>query len=619
MKIMPQTASNTIISVPDAPQAEAIPRLATPPQAEAGPQPLAFVFSLRQLLALWLAMLLCYVIYFFMMFQSNLQQIPTLMDQLWPDFYKALGGLLKPNFLSPIREDELFIGIMWQFGLLLLLLSALYGTAIYVAHRLPDTKILAFALITTAVMSIPLWIAPGMLSTDVYLYTSYGQMAQLHNTDPSAVVPEKVIKSPLLDYVYWRDQTSAYGPLWTDVERGVTILVQVVNPDVKTNIPLYVLAYKLIAIGGHLLNIFLIYAILSRWKPERRAFGVILYAWNPLAMLEFANSGHNDMVSLTCVLAGILLYLRGRPYLAVAAMTLGVLFKLTSLFIFIPFGLLLLWQAPRWRRRLITLAASGAIFLALATAFYLPYWHGADTFKPLTDGPSGRRMINSPAQIFYLEWLRLALPDLQRQNPQYNAFYYDKMKRWPVYPEDPINDDVKYISAGLMVVVMTWNLWRVRNFSTFLRHGSWILFYSLIFTALWFWPWYVILPLGIVALRQFDALSLLVVVFSCSSLFLWLVWSNVPPIIIWALDYRAAFMFGPPLIIAVIAYPPRRRVVQRTEPGPSPQLTQQKVPSLCWSTANAAARLILVRLPSTCLNRLKRLRNCLRAWRVTRR
>ena len=64
-----------------------------------------------------------------------------------------------------------------------------------------------------------------------------------------------------------------------------------------------------------------------RWPHMR----VAAYAWHPLPIWEIAGSGHVDAAMCALLMAGLLLFLRGRTLLAGVAVTLGALIKPTAL------------------------------------------------------------------------------------------------------------------------------------------------------------------------------------------------------------------------------------------------------------------------------------------------
>ena len=74
--------------------------------------------------------------------------------------------------------------------------------------------------------------------------------------------------------------------------------------------------FKSLALFSHLINCVLIWAILSNLAPARRLGGTILYAWNPLALIELAGNGHNDGLLIFFLLLTTLLIIqqKGRWY-----------------------------------------------------------------------------------------------------------------------------------------------------------------------------------------------------------------------------------------------------------------------------------------------------------------
>jgi len=80
-------------------------------------------------------------------------------------------------------------------------------------------------------------------------------------------------------------------------------------------------------------------ALLLAWmfRHERdRAFRVAVYAWNPLVIVEFAGSGHNDVLALLGIVAGLAL-VKKRPALASAPVALAAMAKV------FPAALLPVW------------------------------------------------------------------------------------------------------------------------------------------------------------------------------------------------------------------------------------------------------------------------------------
>ncbi len=83
--------------------------------------------------------------------------------------------------------------------------------------------------------------------------------------------------------------------------------------------------------------VILIYNILQLLKHN--PLYVIIYAWNPLVLKEFANSGHYDSLVICCVAAAVYFILKGKNIFSSICLGLGVLSKFFPL-IFVPFFLL---------------------------------------------------------------------------------------------------------------------------------------------------------------------------------------------------------------------------------------------------------------------------------------
>jgi alpha-1,6-mannosyltransferase len=116
---------------------------------------------------------------------------------------------------------------------------------------------------------------------------------------------------------------------------------------------------KLIFVFFDMAVVVLIYMVLRLLKEN--PLYVIVYAWNPLVLKEFANSGHSDALAICCVMAAVYLVLKEKYTFSSACLGLGVLSKFYPL-IFIPFFLI-----QNQYKAFLTC-------LAVITAGYLPFF-----------------------------------------------------------------------------------------------------------------------------------------------------------------------------------------------------------------------------------------------------
>jgi Glycosyltransferase family 87 len=285
-----------------------------------------------------------------------------------------------------------------------LLAFAAYGLYAYLLQRTGPRSNHTFALrliwFTTIVSGCIYLLTPASLSDDVYGYASYGRLLSVHHANPYVIAPSAFPQDPTYPLIHWKDAFAPYGPVWIVLSAAVGLIS---GPDRLG----YLVAFRLCAFAAHLLNIWLVTATLRTMGRSARtvALGTLLYAWNPLVLLESSAGGHNDVFMLTFILLGLLLSARAerkgpprpqsegkpRPYsiLALVAFTLAGLVKLTA-FPILAFPVLkLCWNTykattpttrtgsiHRWGIALLAglLASMGSIAVALAS--YAPFWLG---------------------------------------------------------------------------------------------------------------------------------------------------------------------------------------------------------------------------------------------------
>lgn len=63
--------------------------------------------------------------------------------------------------------------------------------------------------------------------------------------------------------------------------------------------------FRLFALLAHLFNVLLIWAMLGKTAPENRLPGTLLYAWNPLVLIELAVNGSITGVAISLLLLAV--------------------------------------------------------------------------------------------------------------------------------------------------------------------------------------------------------------------------------------------------------------------------------------------------------------------------
>ncbi|HYO49244.1 MAG TPA: hypothetical protein VEW94_05280, partial [Chloroflexia bacterium] len=158
------------------------------------------------------------------------------------------------------------------------------------------------------------------------------------------------------------------------------------------------------------------------WRMGAQVAATVTLAWNPLILIEFGLSAHNDGLLLTGLLAAIWLHLAGKWWLAAFALALISLVKITALLFFPAYVAFLFWQA--WERgargegrgardwaRDVGLGAwragqAGAILVASWVVAYIPFWADGQALRAILVNPAANYYLHSIGQI-----IRYRLPE----------------------------------------------------------------------------------------------------------------------------------------------------------------------------------------------------------------
>lgn len=420
---------------------------------------------------------------------------------------------------------------------LLLLAFLCYGLAARMLSRQPEQSPLRIwrGLIWSAALlaGVILLLTPAMLSHDILVYAGYSRLLAVYHANPYFVPIAAFAHDPFSSLNYWGRSVAAYGPLWLLI---CALPGKLLPPDPGA----YVVAFRLCALAIYLLNIWLVGSTLRTMgrSPRTVTLGMLLYAWNPLLLLESSLGGHNDGLMISFVLLAALLtaraerqglLLRPRGYLsATAALTLATLVKFTALPILAVYLLFLGTRAlrsygqhppifrlvqRRWRAALSVVLFSSMTALLLALLCYGPFWVGhsfQDIRASLQSPPSALGAENSFMRSL-IEWLHLH--PAQAHNGLLQLL--STRRFW---------DDLTLVAMALCLLTGARQLWFKPDQRTFALVSLGTLCTVLILTP-WFFSWYLTWPLALAVLclpcrqeRMATALLALALVFSASAL-----------------------------------------------------------------------------------------------------
>lgn len=211
---------------------------------------------------------------------------------------------------------------------------------------------------------LPLALGAPIFSRDVYSYLAQGTIAHLGLSpyEHAPAVLAHLGRPHVLAAVdpFWRSTTSPYGPLFLG---AISMLIGLTGSHLIAGV-LLIRAIELI--GLVLLGVFVPRLARATGADPARALWLTLIS--PLALLQLVAAGHNDLLMVGVMVAGVTLALEGRPLWAVGVCALAATIKLPAIAaaLFVTFA----WTRTEstWHARIARGAKAAAVALAVLAA-----------------------------------------------------------------------------------------------------------------------------------------------------------------------------------------------------------------------------------------------------------
>ena len=274
--------------------------------------------------------------------------------------------------------------------------SAFYGVAVWLcwiggAGRRLVPGIAALALI----MRVPALLAPPYLSSDIYRYVWDGRV-EAAGFNPYLHAPVDPELAPLRDQTIYPQIASPYAPtIYPPLAEGLFLAV--------TRISETVTAMKLAMVLCEAVTFILLARLLAlEGLPTAR---VLLYAWHPLPVWEFAGSGHIDAPLITFCVGALWALQRKRDGFAGLFLAGATLTKLYPM-VLLP----ALYQRWDWR---LPVAFGVAIVVG-----YVPFMSAGLRIFGFLPGYAGQEGLSGSGSGFYLLALLHTVPSFEALNAE---------------------------------------------------------------------------------------------------------------------------------------------------------------------------------------------------------
>ncbi len=328
---------------------------------------------------------------------------------------------------------------------------------------------------------------------------------------------------------------------------------------------------RLLALLAHLFTILLLWSILGKTAPTNRLPGTLLYAWNPLVLIELAVYA-NTAGMVICLLLLALWLLVATPLVGVpsssftnrfsgiartiaALVLIGLALRINLMTLLI--APLLLWFMVRHARdvssALMGFAWRALIVLAIFIVAYLPAWQGSATFLAITGALHLFNFAYSPLSL-------VVMPTRALFSFVAQSAHFPPSLMQPTTAADMTVLATSFFLFALLYLREMAQV-RARLYDTLFTSWAIVILGYIVLVATVFGPGYVVWVVWVVALRRFDRLSVCALLLSCSTLLYY-------PLLQTGLAATGILLpvciFGIPLVYAIVQrYIPAGRIERK--------------------------------------------------------
>lgn len=320
--------------------------------------------------------------------------------------------------------------IVWFLKLVLIQLI-IYFAVVWLSLRTKDSRqILLLGLIFAALFRISILFSPPYLSDDVYRYVWDGRV-QSAGINPYRYIPADESLAKLRDdKIYPNINRREYArTIYPPVAEGVFLLITRLSESVTW--------MKAAMVGFEAITVWALIQLLVSFGFARQR--VLIYAWHPLVVWEFAGSGHLDAMVIAFIALALLAHRKRRETLTGVLLACATCVKLFPVVLFPDFYKRWGWKMP-------------LAFVATIVVAYLPYLSvGPKGALGFLEGYANERGMFSGDQFFLLTVVRQVVSANVPASAYlvFTVAVLGGLFLWMMLGKQ--SDDVSYIRNGLII------------------------------------------------------------------------------------------------------------------------------------------------------------------------
>jgi hypothetical protein len=255
-------------------------------------------------------------------------------------------------------------------GLLIYLFSLFLVTVWQTGKSKFSSKEVWTIIIFMAVILIPSYNA---FSYDLFNYIFDARIVSNYNLNPYEYKPLDFAGDPMLSFMRSTHRVYPYGPTWL----GITVPLTFISNEIFA---LSLILFKSLSALAYLGTAFFIKKIAENLKLKNVNLAVILFALNPLVIIESLVSSHNEIVMMFFAIFSLYLLFINKKIFSGLLMIISVGIKYATV-VFIPIYLLKLVYRKIDNRKLIEYSLALSVIAIIATSLASGQNKGAE-FQP---------------------------------------------------------------------------------------------------------------------------------------------------------------------------------------------------------------------------------------------
>ncbi|OGH39265.1 MAG: hypothetical protein A3B44_03060 [Candidatus Levybacteria bacterium RIFCSPLOWO2_01_FULL_38_21] len=304
--------------------------------------------NLKSLSFGYLLTIIGFFLYSFTQVDLNLTLSQFSLWQITQKFFQQIG-----YFNRPLSTTFYILIIFLLFGFYFFFLS------LASKNKIRKNKIWFLTIVSTIILSF----SYNAFSYDLFNYmfdakiiTHYGQNPYLHKALDFST-------DPMLNFMRWTHRTYPYGPSWLILTVPLSFI------GFNFFLPTFFL-FKFLSSLSFLGTAYFISKILKKISPRNELFGLSLFVFNPLIIIEGLVSSHNDLPMVFFAVLSLYLLTEKKYFTFLLSLLFSIGIKFATVFLLPIFPYIFLTKnknQPDWRKLLNYVPILMAIPLILVT------------------------------------------------------------------------------------------------------------------------------------------------------------------------------------------------------------------------------------------------------------